>query len=94
MPTELQKETYNEIIRLYDHAEGIIDIAESMKERVNPIVDDVEKLIDSIEKNTEILIENFTKYMESGKTLSGVEKMKMEKARKEIDSSIRQFLNN
>lgn len=94
MPTELQKQTYKTIMSLYDSADEIVNVAESLDKEVVPIIDNVEALVENIEENIEILMDNFLKYMKSGKPLSGVEKMKMEKAKKEINNSVNKFLNN
>lgn len=94
MPSQTQKEAYKNILKFYDRADEIIDMTENLGEKGALVIPHVEVLVETIEKNTEILVNNFLKYMESGKTLSGVEKLRMEKAKKEIGDAVNYFLAN
>ncbi len=91
MPSEAQKQTYDAIMKIYDHAESAVDLVEEFAEISEPLVPDVEKVVETVEKNCDVLLDNLEKYMKSGKGLSGVEKMKMLKAKKEIDSAFEEF---
>lgn len=94
MPTELQKKTYEDIMSLYDSTEEVINIAEKIGTDLDPISEEVENLVDNLQVNIDALMDNFLQYIESGRTLSGVTKLKMEKAQKEINDSINNFLNH
>ena len=91
MPSELQKATYESIMKTYDRVENILAGMEKFGDEAEPYIKHLQKLVDVIEKNNEIIIDNFFKYMESGKALSGVEKLKIEKALEMITMSIRDF---
>ncbi len=93
MPTELQSITYKSMLDTYDTVEDIISGLEKYGSAADPYVKNLQKLIDSIEKNNEIMLNNFFKYMESGKPLSGIEKLKIENSVKNTRMAIQQFLN-
>jgi ribosomal protein L1 len=92
MPHPVQVQTYKDIMSLYDNTEAIIKLAQKHSSQADPYINHLQKLVDSVEKNLELMMNNFLKYVESGKGLSGVEKMKIEKASKEINIAIQQFL--
>ena len=92
MPTELQQKTYESIMGLFDCNEKFLDKVEEMGERAEPFIPEINKILLTVEDNAEILVDNFLKYMKSGRTLSGVEKMKIEKAQNAINEAINNFL--
>ncbi len=93
MPHPVQVQTYKDIMSLYDNIEAVVKLAQKYNDQADPYIDHLQKLVDNIEKNLDVMMNNFLKYVESGKGLSGVEKMKIEKAAKELSISIQQFLN-
>ncbi len=92
MPTDLQKEMYKDYMHFYDIADNVIEIAKEFSDVSLDIVDDVEVLVDTIEKNSETLIDGLMDYTQSGKPLAGMNKLKMEKAVKEINENFEKFL--
>jgi hypothetical protein len=93
MPTQLQTATYNKILQYFDVAENVLDEVEKLGEKADPIIPFVDKLLVAVEENAEVLVDNFLKYMQSGKPLSGVEKQKMEKAQRIINEAIAEFMS-
>ena len=93
MPTAEQKKAYDNLMRIFDAAELVVDEVERLGDAANELVPHVNKLLDKVETNTEIFIENFIKVAKSGKVLSGLEKQKMEKAHKEFNQAIDEFLS-
>ena len=92
MPTELQKKTYEDIMKLYDFADETLDIAEKYPKGSEPYVQVVEELVETIETNTEVMVDNFLKYAKRGGRLSGIEKLNIEKARDQINKAVDKFL--
>ena len=92
MPTALQTETYKNIMGVYDDIERIIKLGEMAGNEYEPYVKHLQKFVETVDKQTEILLNNFFRYMESGRVLSGVEKLKIEKAAKDITIATNQFL--
>lgn len=91
MPTEIQQQAYDKIMGLFDRNERILDAAEKMGAEAEKYIPNINKLLLTVEDNAEILVDNFLKYMKSGKALSGVEKLKIEKALKAINDAVTEF---
>lgn len=91
MPSEAQKQTYEAIMKMYDHAESAVDLVEEFAEISEPLIPDVEGIVQTVEKNCEFLLDKLESYMKEGRILSGVDKMKMLKAKKEIDEAFGVF---
>ncbi|HCR85357.1 MAG TPA: hypothetical protein DIV86_01640 [Alphaproteobacteria bacterium] len=92
MPTPEQKQTYESIMKYFDVAENVVNVVEELGEDAAPFVPFVDGLLLKIEENAEIIAENFIKYTKSGNVLSGVEKLKIEKAQKNINDAIAEFM--
>ncbi len=93
MPSELQNKTYKSMMDTYDTVDDMLAGLEKYGNVADPYIKNLQKLIDTIEKNNEIMINNFFKYMESGKALSGIEKLKIENSVKTTRIAIQQFLS-
>lgn len=91
MATELQRQTYESIMQIYDFADEAVNLAEKYAEISDPYIPYVEQIVQRVERNCDIMIDNFEKYLKSGKGLSGVEKLKIQKAKKEIDEAFDSF---
>ncbi len=91
---EPQKDALNQIMQIYDFAEQAIDLCEKFPDDSEPFLPLVENIVAKVEKNCDIMVTNFEKYLKSGKVLSGVEKMKIHKAKKEIDEAFENFFQN
>ncbi len=91
MATELQRQAYESIMRYYDYAENAVNRIEEFSDISDPYIPYVEDIVQKVERNCEVMIDNFEKYLRSGKVLSGVEKMKIYKAKKEIEEAFEKF---
>lgn len=91
MPTQEQKRAYDNLMRIFDAAELAVDELEKLGEAANDVIPHVNDILERVEKNTEIFIECFVKVVKSGKVPSGVEKQKMEKARREFNNALDEY---
>ena len=78
-PTAEQKLVYEELMSLYDRVENILVLTEKHPEEAKPYIKDVKKLAKNLENYIEGALDGFFGYMESGKVLSGTNKLKLEK---------------
>ncbi|MDX1950418.1 MAG: hypothetical protein SFT90_08005 [Rickettsiales bacterium] len=88
---EVQKQAFDQMMQIYDFAEQAIDLCEKFPEDTEPFLPLIENIVAKVEKNCDIMTTNFEKYLKSGRVLSGVEKMKIYKAKKEIDEAFENF---
>jgi len=91
-PNPVQKGTYKRILSLYDISEKVLKLVEDGGEDATPYVKSMERMSRVMERQISILVDNFFNYMESSKPLSGVEKLRMEKALEAISESMQEFL--
>ncbi len=92
-PTTQQAVTYKSLMRLYDDTEALLKLAYSYGDQVDMYLKDLQKLVDTIEKNTEAMLDTFYKNVEQRRAISGTDKVKVEKASKEINVAIQKFLS-
>ena len=92
--TELQKETYEEIMTLYDLAEEVIDVVEfgNVQQR-EEYVPHVEKFIGKIEVAVEELAQSYIIFVESGKKPTRAEAQKIDEAFTKIFAAVENFRN-
>jgi hypothetical protein len=92
MPNELQERTYKSLMQVYDDTEKVIQSAELYGKNFEPYVKYMQKLIETVEKNTEIMVDNFFKSVETGRELTNSQKLKIENSVKDINIAAKQFL--
>lgn len=89
MPSAEQKKAYESTMKIFDIAEEIIDITEKYDPEVTaPYVKDLTEALKTIEESTEEMLENFLNCVKKDKKVSGIEKIKMEKAFKRANEAI------
>jgi len=89
MPSPEQRETYENIIKLYDYAEAIIEAIEQNPEPFPELrLKLVEPVLDQIEESAEVLAEIYIHYIETGKKPSSRSKIKVEVAIRKIFAAI------
>ena len=93
MPNEAQKKIYNKIMDFYNVADKMIDHVESYGDEGSKYSDLAFKFVEVIDKNTEILIDNFLTHTKAGRSISALERVRMDKARQEIENELNKLLN-
>ncbi len=93
MPSEAQKEAYKNFMKVFDGVEHLVKVAEHYANDSAPYVKDLQKMVDVVEKHTQDLLNTFYKHVESGKELSKIDKLKIEKAAKEINMAVQHYLS-
>lgn len=92
MPTALQVEKYQTLMGIYNDVEKLIKVAELAGDRSEPYLKHLQKYIETVEKETDVILNYFFKLVENGKNLSNMDKLKVEKAAKDISMAGNQFL--
>ncbi len=92
MPTEAQTVAYKNFMKIYDGVEHLVKIAEYYKGESEPHLKHLQKMVDVVEKNTQNLLDVFFDHVENGKELGRSDKIKLEKAAKEINMAVQQYL--
>jgi hypothetical protein len=84
-----KKRTYDNIVAFYDYAEKLIDAVEANQD-ISPDkqIVAIEPLISQIEESTEVLVEIYLRFVESGKQPASYEKQRAEKAMRKLYTAI------
>lgn len=89
MDTKLteQKKTFDDIVKFYDFAEQMIDAVEEEKDPTEGLKV-IEPFVNQIEESTEILVEVYMRFVDTGKKPQSYEKQRAERAIRKLYSAL------